>query len=284
MKTTQTLHASKAFAVTAMLAVCATLFSSSANASILNAPAGGTFTMHLDRNALAPYFGYFLSTFWDGAASDISNPANTGSYLAGNIAATEISAVNRVFGLTPVGSDPINQPGQRFVKATSAGFGIDSDTLAGVVGTRIGMIGVQGFYAPSWPPSGGGVLNGDFSVAYDANRQSGGQTGWYLANNIYFTMAVYDFSNVSLAFTDADNWRLSGDLLMSPENGGMLQGASLNDVGDFCLGTGSYAGCGQVSAVPLPAAVWLFGSGLAGFTAVAGRKQSGQQISNRENS
>ncbi len=273
MKKTNKSHSSIATVAWATLAITTALFCSSADAAILSAPSSGTFTMNLDRNALTPYYGYFLSTFWDGAASDISNPVNTGNYLAGNIAATEISAVNRVFDLTPIGKDPNNQPGQRFVKATSAGFTIDSDTLAGVAGTQIGMTGVQGFYAPLWPPSGGGVLNGDFSVAYDANRQSSGQTGWYLANNIYFTMAVYDFSNLSIAFTDANNWQLSGDLLMSPENGGMLQGASLNDVGDFCLGTGSYSGCGQVSAVPVPAAAWLFGSVLLGFAGIANRKR-----------
>ena len=284
MKTIKTSHTPIAFAVSLILAVSATFLSSSANATLLNAPSSGTFTMNLDRIALAPYYGYFLSTFWDGAASDISNSVNTGNYLAGNIATTETSAVNRVFDLTPIGNDPINQPEQRFVKATSVDFTIDSNTMAGVAGTQVGMTGVQGFYAPRWPPSGGGLLNGDFSVAYDTNRQSGGQSGWYLANNIYFTMAVYDFSNLTIAFTDANNWRLSGDLLMSPENGGMLQGVSLNDVGDFCLGAGSYAGCGQVSAVPVPAAVWLFGSGLVGLASMAGRKYSNQKLLTRENS
>lgn len=284
MQTTKTSHALTLLAVMALPTVSATLISSSANAAILNAPSSGTFTMNLDRNALTPYYGYFLSTFWDGEASSISNPLNTGNYLAGNIAVTEISAVNRLFDLTPIGSDPTGQPAQRFVKATSAGFTIDSDTLAGITGSRIGMTGVQGFYAPLWPPNGGGVLNGDFSVAYEANRQSGGQSGWYLANNIYFTMAVYDFSHLSIDFSDANNWRLSGDLLMSPENGGMLQAASLNDVGDFCLGTGSYAGCGQVSNVPLPAAIWLFGSGLVGLAGMAGGKYSSQKLLTRENS
>ncbi|NOT10791.1 MAG: hypothetical protein HOP23_02990 [Methylococcaceae bacterium] len=266
-------HSSIASFTCATLAITTALVWTSADAATLNAPSSGTFTMNLDRSALTPYYGYFLSTFWDTAASNPSNPTNTGNYLVGNIATTEIPAVNRVFDLAPIGSDPVNQPVQRFVKATSAGFSIDSDTLAGVSNTQIGMTGVQGFYAPLWPPSGGGVLNGDFSVVYDASRQSSGQTGWYLANNIYFTMAVYDFSNLSIAFTDANNWRFSGDLLMSPENGGMLQGASLNDVGDFCLGTGSYAGCGQVSSVPVPAAIWLFGSGFLGFAGIANRKR-----------
>ncbi|MDP3334950.1 MAG: VPLPA-CTERM sorting domain-containing protein [Methylococcaceae bacterium] len=250
------------------------LVCTSANATILNAPTNGTFTMNLDRNALAPYAGgYYLSSFWDNAASDHTTLTNSGDHFIGQLSTTEISAVNRVFNLTAIGTDPTNQANQRFVKATSANFSIDSDTFSGVAGAKIGMTGLQGFYAPNWPPSGAGLVNGDFSVQFDIARQDQGRTGWYLANNIYFTMAVYDFSNLSIAFTDANNWRLSGDLLMSPENGGMLQGASLNNVGGFCLGAGSYAGCGHVSTVPIPAAAWLFISGLIGFAGIASRKR-----------
>ncbi len=261
----------------AILAGALVIASATAEAITLNAPSGGTFTMNLDREALTPYFGYRLTSFWDTAASDYTNAANSGDGLVSQIGTAEISAVNRVFDVTPIGSDPTGQAPQRFVKGTSSNFSIDSDTLAGVAGAQVGMTGVQGFYAPSWPPAGGALVNGDFSVAYDTNRQTGGRSGWYLANNIYFTMVVYDFSNLSLAFTDANNWQLSGDLLMSPENGGMLRGPSLNDVGNFCLGTGSYSGCGQVSEVPLPAAVWLLGSGLLGVAGTATRKKRPRQ-------
>lgn len=278
MQTPKKLKTPSKVALVAMLTVGSFTTSSETFATSLNAPASGTFTMNLDRTALQPYFGYFLSSFWDGASSDINQPAHTGGYFSNNTATTEISAVNRVFELAAIGNDPLNQPAQRFVKATSADFSIDSNTLTGVAGSQIGMTGVQGFYAPGWPPSGGGVVNGDFSITYDANRQGTGQTGWTLTNNLYFSMAVYDLSNLSLSFTDANNWQLSGDLLMSPENGGMLQGASLNDVGDFCLGVGSHAGCGQVAAVPVPAAIWLFGSGLVGFIGVSTRKHSTKNL------
>lgn len=258
------------------------LLSPVAHANLLNAPVSGTFTMNLDRNALKPYSGYFLSTFWDVAASDYSNPSNTGNYLSSQINNTEISALNQIFDLTPVGIDPSGQPTQRNVKATSANFFLDTETMLGVdsqdgpfgnrvAGAQIGMTGVQGFYAPDWQTAccglGGGLVNGDFSVVYDSTRRTDGRSGWYLNNNIYFAMATYDFSHLSIVFTDADNWRLSGDLLMSPENGGMLRGATLNDVGDFCLGVGSYAGCGKVSEVPLPSAMILFATVLLSFTA-----------------
>jgi hypothetical protein len=258
----------------------------SANAVTLTAPANGTFTMNLDSTALAPYSGYFLSTFWDAGASDFNNPANTGGYFASHVGNSEIFTLNSVFELTPIGSDPSGQALDRHVKATSSNFFIDTDSLLGVdsvdgplgrtAGAQIGMTGVQGFYAPYWLTAccglGGGLINGDFSIVYDSERQSAGQSGWYLNNNIYFPMATYDFGNLTIAYSDADNWSLTGDLLMSPENGGMLRGEILKDVGDFCLGAGSSAGCGQV--VPVPAAIWLFGSGLVGLMGVTGRKQA----------
>lgn len=247
------------------MAALAGLWTPPALAIGLKAPAAGTFTMNLDRAALAVYFGYHLSNYWDAAASDYADPAHSGNGLASQITPAEIPAVNQVFELVPVGVDPVGQAPQRFVQATSANFTIDTVTLEGVAGAQVGMTGVQGFYAPQWPPAGGGLVNGDFSVAYDSTRLTDGRSGWYLANNIFFTLPVYDLDHLNLVFTDPDNWQLSGDLLMSPENGGMLQGPSLNDVGDFCLGTGSFAGCGQVAAVPVPAALWLLGSGMLGL-------------------
>ena len=272
--------------------------SSYANAAVLNASADGTFTMHLDRNVLSTYSGYFLSTVWNSEDSDYTNPSNTGEYFSAHIGTTEISSLNQIFNLTDIGNDPGNQPSQRFVKATSANFTIDSETLQGVdavigpygnriAGAQIGMLGVQGFYAPFWQAAccglGGGLVNGDFSVFYDSTRQTAGRSGWLLANNIYFTMAVYDFANLQLIYSDADNWRLSGDLWMSPENGSMLRGEILNDVGDFCLGTGGFAGCGQLSQVPLPAASLLFMSGLLGLMTQLGAKSRNLFYSIRKN-
>ncbi len=266
------------------IALSTVLMTPSANATLLNAPSSGSLTMNLDREALWPYAGgYFLSTLWQGAASDPQNPENSGDALISRLNNREIVALNQVFALTAIGADPINQAEQRFVKGTSAEFGIDSETLAGVAGTQIGMTGVQGFYAPNWPPNGAGLVNGDFSIAYDESRQNDGRTGWYLANNIYFTLAVYDFSNLILTVTDADNWQLSGSLLMSPENGRMLQGELLKNVGEFCLGAGAFTGCGQVSSVPIPAALWLFSSSLLGYAALTRRKQHPHLLSLGEN-
>ncbi len=263
------------------------------HANVLNAPQTGTFTMNLDEAELAAYSGYFLSTVWLAEQVDYRNPIFTGEYFSSHINTTPISALNQSLVLNGIGKDPVNQPSQRFVKATSANFYLDSETLQGVdtvvgpygnriAGAQIGMTGVQGFYAPYWQTAccglGGGLVNGDFSVFYDSSRKADGRSGWLLANNIYFTMVVYDFANLQLNYTDADNWRLRGDLWMSPENGSMLRGQILNDVGDFCLGTGSFAGCGQLSQVPLPVASVLFMSGLLGLWTQLGAKRRNHSI------
>lgn len=265
-------------ALTALIISTMTLVSPSAQAISLNAPVGGTFTMNLDSEALRPYFGYFLSEFWDQAASDPTVSTNTGPHFAGLVDASEIPSDNQVFPITPIGPNPTGQAAYRAVQGTSANFSIDTDTLLGVEGAQIGLAGIQGFYAPLWLPTPSGLVNGDFSVVFDSTRQTDGRTGWYLANNIYFNMATYELSNLSLAFVDANNWQMSGDLWMSPENGGMLKGAILNDVGDFCLGTGSFSGCEPtVTAVPLPTAFWLFGSALFGLGGLARKNQATQQ-------
>ncbi|NJA06351.1 hypothetical protein HC024_11575 [Methylococcaceae bacterium WWC4] len=244
--------------------VAALALSPNAMALVLNAPNSGTFTMNLDAVALAPYAGgYYLSTYWDAVAADPTDPANSGGALVGQIATAEIPALNQSFTITAIGGDIAGQAAQRFQQATSADFHIDTENLAGGTTGQVGLAGVQGFFAPNYPPNGAGLVNGDFAVRFDAARQNHGGSGWYLDNNIYFTMAVYDLSNLSISWIDADNWQFSGELAMSPENAGMLMGSALTDVGDFCLGTGSFAGCGQVSAVPLPGAIWLFGTGLA---------------------
>lgn len=252
--------------------VAALALSPNAMALVLNAPNAGTFTMNLDAVALAPYAGgYYLSTYWDAAAADPTDPANSGGALVAQVATNEIPARNQTFALTAIGAAIAGQAAQRFQQATSADFHIDTDNLSGGTAGQVGLAGVQGFFAPNYPPNGAGLVNGDFAVRFDAARQDHGGSGWYLDNNIYFTMAVYDFVNLSVRWIDADNWQFSGNLAMSPENAGMLMGGSLTDVGDFCLGAGSFGGCGRVSAVPLPGALWLFGTGLA-VLGVKGRR------------
>lgn len=263
------------------------LICSNAKAAKLTSSSGGTFTMSLDRNALAAYYGYQLASFWDSDASAPSNPSNTGDYFVSYINTTEISAINQSFELTAVGVSTPNQPSQRSVRASSADFSIDSESLTGLPGAELGMAGVQGFWVPYWqksptaPITPAGLVNGDFSLVYSNPQDreavwngfglAGKSTGWHLNNNMYFTMPVYDLSNLSVAMNDVFNWQFSGDLLMSAENGFMLKGAQLNKVGSFCLGVGSYANCNP-APVPLPSTALLFSSTLLSLIGYNRRK------------
>ena len=245
------------------------------NAALLNASLGGTFTMNMDRNALALATGgnpgnpgHFLVHYYDTAESDYTTRSDSSIYF-NNPLRTEVSALNLVHDITPTSANnPSGQAPGRFVKATTPDFAVNSDSLTAT--GSLGMTGIElykGLY-------NGALIYGDYSLTYNpAYRQevyddfglSNYPSGWYLQNNVSFSAVVYELANLSVVFTNDSNWKLSGDLLFSPENAGLLKTAKQAYAGDFCLGFGSYSGCGQVSAVPLPTAAWLFVSGLFGF-------------------
>ncbi len=268
-----------------LTASIATLAPNAAMAAILNASLGGTFIMSMDRDALALSVqgspsnpGNFLVHYYDTAESDYTTRSDSSFYF-NNPLRTEISALNLVHAITPVSAaNPTGQASNRYVKATTQDFAIDSDSL-----TATGMLGMTGIelYKGLY---NGALIYGDYSLQYNpGNRAAAWEdyglalaqpSGWYLQNNVSFSVVTYDFANLTVVASDANNWKLSGDLLLSPENAGLLQNTIQRDVGDFCLGTGSYSGCGQVSAVPVPAAAWLFVSGLAslGFSGLRRRR------------
>ncbi len=286
-----------------------------ASAVTLNATAGGTFTFNYDRDALAlagyqqiidntdplnPVYapnspshpGYYASSFWDSVASDYTTRAD--GYFTTNNGHSEIPAASLVHNLVTISSTASNGdlPGQaanRHVKELGENFGIDSVTLAGT-GTSastnaLGMTGVQGFWLPYYGASGGNLFYGDFSLRYGKTARQTAWTnaditdrtpsGWYLQNNISFAAVAYDLDNLSLVYTDAQNWMLQGDLLNSPSNSDFIKSAVLADLGNFCLGVGSYAGCSNpvVATVPLPGAVWLFAGGLSGLRIISRRNR-----------
>jgi len=246
------------------------------NATQLNASLGGTFTLNLDRDALALSIhgtpsnpGHFLVHYYDTVESDYTTRTDSSFYL-GNASRSEISALNLVHDITPINA--INLAGQapnRYVKSTTPDFAIDSQTL-----TATGVMGMTGIelYKGLY---NGALIYGDYSLHYNpANRAATWDdfglsipqpSGWYLQNNVSFSAVVYDLSNLSIVVGDANNWKFSGDLLLSPENAGLLQNTMQLDVGGFCLGAGSYSGCGHVSTVPVPATAWLFISGFGGL-------------------
>lgn len=290
MKTNRYSYTSIILAGTSLL-----MTSLTANANILNASSGGTFRFNYNRDAIALYGtadtddqgntipntidhpGYFVSNYSDTANSDYLS--KTSGHFINNSGDTEISAINLVHDITSIGPNPAGQATGRFVKGTTENFGIDSDTLAGT--GSMGLTGVQAFALPYYGGTGGSLIYGDFTLKYNPfSREAawddadvlGTPSGWYLRNNISFSANAYDLANLALNYDDAENWELRGDLLIAPENATFLHGAASADWGDFCLGAGSHAGCGAVSAVPVPTAIWLFGTGLAGLLTASRRK------------
>jgi hypothetical protein len=126
----------------------------------------------------------------------------------------------------------------------------------------------------------GALIYGDYSLSYDPNTRqqvldefgySHQVSGWYLQNNVSFSAVVYELENLALVYHSAMDWKLQGDLMITPENALLLKIPVMTDVGDFCLGFGSFSGCGT-TVVPIPASAWLFVSALFGFGATTWRR------------
>lgn len=243
----------------------------SASASVLNAGAG-TFTINFDRDAFATLAmgsttspGVYTAHFYNTAESDYTkltshNLSGYMSELPGANYTTEVSSTGLVHDLTSTTPITATQAAGRGVQATTADFGFNTTDNSGT--GALGMTGVQKIYAPSM----GGMVYGDYSLKYNAAQRSATQSGWFLENHIGGTVDAYDLANLVVSAVDANNWQLTGDLLLGSFSASMLMGTTGAKMGTFSLAVGSPA------AVPVPGAVWLFGSGLAGLM-VSGRRK-----------
>lgn len=286
-----TTHGAK-FAAASLLALTISGFlaPASASADVLSAASGvGTFTINFDRDAFAPLYGgtlanpgIFHAGFFNTAASDYSSVS--GDAMMGAVYPySEQSSTSLVHDITATGPNPTGQANQRYVRGTTADFAVHTlgNTVTGGAG-ELGMTGVQVIGIGAGPWAGFGMVYGDYTLTYDPTAQADqagsttGLTGWYLQNHIYgpgFFMNAYDLANLSVVVTDANNWKMTGDLLMSGSNSSMLLATEGTDMGNFCLGVGSYSGCAATpAAVPVPGAVWLFGTGLLGAIGAGRRK------------
>ena len=108
---------------------------------------------------------------------------------------------------------------------------------------------------------GTGLKVGNFTIAYDQTRVGDGRTGFYVADNIDLKEILFDLANPVIEAFD-DNLQIAGDILVSAEfdkillNGGFIKESLAGfDAGAALISANS-------SVVPVPAAVWLFGSAL----------------------
>jgi hypothetical protein len=109
------------------------------------------------------------------------------------------------------------------------------------------------------------VTIGDFTIGFDAGRIGGDASGFFVADNIDTGAILFDIgSPVVEAFDEA--LVVTGNLLISSEFSGLLNSLGLVDVDVSGVDAG-LALVDATAAIPLPAAVWLFGGavGALGF-------------------
>lgn len=155
---------------------------------------------------------------------------------------------------------PVGLAGRGPVNTTFDYNGTDATTSSG-------MIGLAGAWKTDSTVFTGQLIFGDFSLHYDAARvgvnAGGTSSGWTLTNHVSFAASTADLANITLV-NGTDGFTLSGDIALNAGSAAFLGGAAGQDVGDFSV---------TVSSVPVPAAVWMFGSGLLGLIGL-GRKKT----------
>lgn len=227
---------------------------------------GGALTLNLDRDALiagtlldnTPAPSIYLEEFWDASAAsktflelrDGNTPADLTDY-----AANEISAIGLSLPVNP-GAIPTN-PAGRQNRATS--FSFDPSDLSGSATGAIGLNGVMRFRVDVSPPTNR-VLLGDMTLEYHPGLQNAttGQSAWLLVNHIGFDADAFELFDVTTNLT-GNSLTLNGNLGFGWGFDHVRSGAAR--AADARIGSFSF----QTTVVPVPAAVWLFISALAGL-------------------
>jgi hypothetical protein len=226
---------------------------------------GGALIMNLDRDALAAAVSLdatdapsiYLEEFFDAQAAAVRNNAQIlEDHIVPDVG--EIPATGLEFA---VNGATVDVPVGRRTKPTTLTF--DPGDFAGSVTGAIGLGGVSRFRIDTGSPSNR-IVSGDYTLEFDAANIDAdtGQSGWTLYNHYSFRSESFNLFNVAMGL-DPNSFTLSGELGVGPgwEHFGGTVGAI---VGDFSF---------QTTVVPVPAAVWLFVSGLAGF-GLFGRSRS----------
>jgi len=106
------------------------------------------------------------------------------------------------------------------------------------------------------------VTVGDFTIAYDQSRAGDGRSGFYVADNIDLQAILFDLAVPSFIEAFADNLQIGGDLLVSAEFDQILLDTGLINESLAGFDAGAALISASSTVVPVPAAVWLFGSAL----------------------
>lgn len=271
---------SKSLRLRCFLAAGALALANAANAGTLN---GGVFNISFDHpddllsgltlgdGALT---GYYVANYFDKPVADTMDASQmvtvpTGSYPAPATLSFEINPSSLAGTGIPFGS------GGRNNKATTLAWDSSQDALANASSfTASGVAGLNGVVMTRGSFTGT-LLSGDYQFGYVAARNNGVNSGWALTNNVSFASTTFDTRNISVT-TDGDKLLFTGELWWSASTSAFLFGgdglSQAGRAGSFSLVSPAPA------AVPVPAAAWLFGSGLFGAIAAVSRKRAALSV------
>lgn len=236
---------------------------------------GGSLILNLDRNALiagtildnTPAPSIYVEEFWDASAANKSfnqlrldnTPADLTDY-----AANEISAVGLHYSVNGADVAPIPALARQ---NRGTNFSFNPGDLFGSATGVIGLNGVIRFRVDVEPPTNR-VLMGDMTLEYrpELEGASFGRSGWLLVNHIGFDADAFELFDVTTQII-GNSLSVNGNLGFGW--GFDHLGAGIARENDTRIGTFSF----QTTVVPLPAAAWLFGSGLIGLLGVGNKKR-----------
>ncbi len=259
--------------MSAVLATLGTLFSLNSSAATVS---GGALTLNINRDALAagtlldrtPAPSIYVEEFFDASAAaktfvqirDDNTPTDLTDY-----AANEISAIGLHYAVN--GSTLENNPLGRQNRATT--FSFDPTDLAGTASGAIGVNGVIRFRIDTTPPTNR-ILLGDMTLEYNPALEgaSPGRSAWVLINHIGFDAGAFELFDVTTQLI-GNSLNLSGNIGFG--DGFDHLGSSAARLNNTRIGTFSF----ETTVVPVPAAVWLFATGLLGLSVNARRIRRG---------
>ncbi|WP_082879904.1 hypothetical protein [Methylomonas methanica] len=264
-----------------LIAVCSVFPLSQAHAATVS---GGALILNLNRDAIiagvdqdlypdTPSSGFqiccrpslYLEEFYDASAAAKTfvelRDGNTPDLY--DLVSDEIPATGLQFSVNGPGA--ITNPGGRQNRNTT--FQFEPGNLFGTASGSIGLGGVMRFRVDVNPPNNR-VHLGDMTLEYDPTKEAAtpGRSGWVITNHIGFDAGGFELFDVTTALA-GDNLTLNGNLGFGW--GFDHLGASAARLRDTRIGTFSFQTTvvsGELpAAVPVPTAVWLFASGLAGL-------------------
>lgn len=245
------------------------LGSASANAT-MQTVTGGTFQVHYDTSiaGVAAGYGGFIS---DQIASGGDYDGLSYAELPNGTAITQVargvngSVMLHTDAIASINGATVVNPGTRALIATDFQYDDSAATLTDFASTAMGKIGTTGASLMST-----NTVTGDFLL--NSASLDGAANTWLTENQIDFLgFAAFDLTDLVLVSNTAGGFTITGKTSLNANLApffGMATGAYL---GEFTLDA-------TVSSVPVPAAVWLFGSALGGLF-VSSRKKGLAKIS-----